>query len=141
MTRRLTRESCGAKYNSLVKTLARKPCIRRTHDTAEGESNSWYEEQTFLYEIDRKDPYNGQPNICIFRTNRNKICVWAVLQMSTCKDFLQYDNFWVSGSGEISYSKSIAYEEEIEDARRMILDMYARIHYKVARDLFGPVLE
>jgi len=138
MTTRLTRESCRDKYISLVKTLAGKPCIRRTYETTEGESNFWYEEQVFLYEIDRKDPYNVQPNICIFRTNHNKITVRARLRMSTCKDFLQYGNFWDDSDGRISYSKSIAYEEEIEDVRRLILDMYARIHYKVARNLFGP---
>ncbi len=57
--------------------------------------------------------------------------------MRTGKYFLPLDDYWDSCEGEISYHQRIDYEEEIEDARRMILDIYARIHYKVARDLFG----
>ncbi len=38
-----------------------------------------------------EDLYNVQPNICISRNSLNKIYVSAVLQISTCKDFLQYD--------------------------------------------------
>ncbi len=127
MTTRLTEESCGVKCNSLVETLAGKPCL------------SQYPASTFWYERDLTDPYAVQPyiQVSICRNSRNTIHVWARLQMRTGKDFLLLDNFWVSGDGEIGYHKRIDYEEEIEDARLLILDMYARIHYKVARDLFG----
>jgi hypothetical protein len=125
MTTLLTEESCRVKCNSLAETLAGKPCL------------SQYPASTFWYKRDLTDPYDVQPYISICRNSRNTIHVMAHFQMQTGKDFLPLDSFQDSGDGEISYHQRIDYEEEIEDVRRMILDIYARVHYKVARDLFG----
>ncbi len=120
-------------YDSLVETLAGKPCIRHGY-TGPPE----YPASTFWFKRDLTDPYDVQPYITICKDSRNQIHVLARFQMRTGKDLLPLDNFWDSGSGEISYQQRIDYEEEIEDARQMILDLHARIHNKVARDLVGP---
>ncbi len=118
---RLTPESCVAMYDSLATTLYETQPV--------GVSDHWYGEKTltkeFSYEKQREDRGKIQPVIALSKDELDEI--WIHVEIPSRRAPRIRGGRWESCRRAVVYQLQIEHEEQIDDARQMILDLHARI--------------
>ncbi len=123
MTTRLTAASSVAKYNSLAMTLSETQPVR-VSDYWHGETNLT---KDFYYERRQEDGGKIQPTISLSRNSRNEIWILAELPSVFAPRILRKSGFWESSQREVRHELQIEFGEQIEPARRRILEIYASV--------------
>jgi hypothetical protein len=116
---RLTPRECIAWYDSLAVTLYETQPVR-VWDYRNGERNLTKD----FYYVER---HGLEPTISLSRNSRNEIWVHAEMPSVLAPMILRNSDFWQSSQREVRYKLLIEFEEQIEPARRQIMEIYARV--------------
>jgi hypothetical protein len=109
-------------YDSLATTLYETQPV--------GVSDHWYGEKTtkeFYYERQRVDKGKIAPSIALSKDELNEIWIHVEIPSRRAPRIIERGGRWESCRRAVVYQLQIEHEEQIDDARQMILDLHARI--------------
>jgi hypothetical protein len=110
-------------YDSLATTLYETQPV--------GVSDHWYGEKTltkeFYYKKQEEDRGKIKPTIALSKDELHEIWIHVEIPSRRAARIIERGGRWESYRRAVVYQLQIEYEEQIDDARQMIIDLHARI--------------